>query len=174
MDRTAFQNKGVGLVAVIAKLPTDFFRHKIVLLPVGVKSIHGSSPGVELQSMPRTVPSPFTTKVGATSRAQASSDSIRITWIPCPGFPDNISRAFSSIIRLGQHKDSSALGDGHATRLNASLAFFAAVVPASRTLRPDHDAASVGFKFARHAESIRCRYRVKFVHSSVPFLTYLH
>ena len=48
MDRTAFQNEGVGLVAVIAKLPTDFFRHKIVLLPVGVKSIHGSSPGVEL------------------------------------------------------------------------------------------------------------------------------
>ena len=48
MDRTAFQNEGVGLVAVIAKLPTDFFRHKIVLLPVGVKSVHGSSPGVEL------------------------------------------------------------------------------------------------------------------------------
>ena len=48
MDGAAFQNKGVGLVAVIAKLPTDFFRHKIVLLPVGVKSIHGSSPGVEL------------------------------------------------------------------------------------------------------------------------------
>jgi len=48
MDRTAFQNEGVGLIAVITKLPTDFFRHKIVLLPVGVKSVHGSAPGVEL------------------------------------------------------------------------------------------------------------------------------
>ena len=53
------------------------------------------------------------------------ADGPTITWISCPGFPANISRAFSSTSGSASIKTSSLSAMAHATRLNASLAFFA-------------------------------------------------
>ena len=126
MDRTAFQNEGVGLVAVIAKLPTDFFRHKIVLLPAGVKSIHGSSQALNSQSIAtephlprspqRSVPHPAPRHRRTPSGSHGSH---------CPGFPANISRAFSSTSGSASIKTSLALRDGPCHALECLSRFFA-------------------------------------------------
>ena len=47
MDRTAFQHKRSRIIIVITSLFTKFFCNLIILLPVLIKAIIGSAPGIK-------------------------------------------------------------------------------------------------------------------------------
>ena len=151
----------------------DLLRNLIILFPVCVESVHIASPGIELPIDPADI---FFI-VHHKRRSYISRPGvIRLH----PDHMDLMSRIsgqhFSRVlfhIRFRQHKDFLARGDRPCHTLKCLSGLLCAVVPASRTLRPDHDAAPVRFKFPGHAESIRGRECVKFLHVPFPLSVFI-
>ena len=148
MDGAALQDEGVSVQHRVAEEAAELRRHGVVLLPVGIETVHVSAPGVELP-------------VHAHPAAQAV-DQEGGAHVPGPGVValqlqhlhsgGDGGAGLGQVVPAGQKPDLLVGQQGLHNPAEGLLGRFPAVGPGAGAHRPDQQRALVGGIFGGHIE----------------------
>ena len=148
MDGTTLKHKRSGIQTWTTKSPADKGSHPVVLLPVPVKSIKVSSPGIKLPV--NSTDRPFLIQNHGCSHISRPG-------IICLAFQQshtgNIPKLILCILHLSfgnQHIHLFALSNSLCNFHKCFLCFPCPIIPGTGTFRPDHHTSLMRLKFSGH------------------------